>query len=250
LGAVLLEEVTLSPDPDLALRRLVDLVGRRGSAAAIWRLIELHRPLGRLLTSLFGTSEFLSKELIAHPELGEPLLSARQAQPVRTRLEIDALVQGVLSGLDDEEAQLDALRRLKRQEVLRIGLFDVAGELDALAVTRQLSDLAESLLDATLRIVQPGIYQRYGAPSATLAIVGLGKLGGAELSYSSDLDLVFVYSDEGQARGGREASHFEVFSRVAQRVIHGLTTYLQEGRLYEIDTRLRTSRCSHGSRSA
>ena len=67
LGAVLLEEVVLSPDPDLALRRLVDLVGRRGSAAAIWRLIELHRPLGRLLTSLFGTSEFLSKELIAHP---------------------------------------------------------------------------------------------------------------------------------------------------------------------------------------
>jgi glutamate-ammonia-ligase adenylyltransferase len=241
LGATLLEEVAASPDPDLALRRLVDLVGRRGEASAIWRLIELHRPLARLLMSLFGTSEFLSKELIAHPELVEPLLSARQAQPLRSRDEIDALVAGVLSGLDDEESQLNVLRRLKRDEVLRIGLFDVAGELEQAQVTRQLSDLAESLLDATVRIVTPGVYQRYGAPSATLAVVGLGKLGGAELSYSSDLDLVFVYSDEGQARGGREASHFEVFSRLAQRIVHGLTTYLDEGRLYEIDTRLRPS---------
>jgi glutamate-ammonia-ligase adenylyltransferase len=241
LGAALLDEVSASPDPDLALRRLVDLVGRRGAASSIWRLIEMHRPLARLLMSLFGTSEFLSKELIAHPELVEPLLSARQAQPVRTRADIDALVAAGLSGLDDEEQQLNALRRLKREEVLRIGLFDVAGELEPARVTRQLSDLAESLLDAVVRVVQPAVFHRYGAPSATLAVVGLGKLGGAELSYSSDLDLVFVYSGEGQARGGREASHHEVFTRLAQRIVHGLTTFLDEGRLYEIDTRLRPS---------
>jgi len=241
LGAVLLEEVAASPDPDLALRRLVDLVSRRGAAAELWRLVELHRPLARLVMSLFGTSEFLSKELIAHPELVEPLLSARQAQPVRTRAELDARVQEALAGIDDEEQQMNRLRRLKREEVLRIGLYDVAGELDPLLVKRQLSDLAESLLDATVRIVTPGVYRRYGAPSATLAVVGLGKLGGAELSYSSDLDLVFVYSDEGQARGGRAASHFEVFSRLAQRIVHALTAFLESGRLYEIDMRLRPS---------
>src|SRR5262249_18481344 len=87
--------------------------------------------------------------------LVEPLLSARQAQPIRTRTEIDALVGSALTSEDDEEAQLDALRRIKRQEVLRIGLFDVAGELDPPRVTRQLTDLAESLLGATIRLVPP-----------------------------------------------------------------------------------------------
>src|SRR5262249_12354002 len=73
------------------------------------------------------------------------------------------------------------------------------------------------------------------------AVLGLGKLGGRELSYASDLDLVFVYSDEGSARGGRALSHFEVMSRLAQRFIHALSAFLDEGRLYEVDTRLRRS---------
>jgi glutamate-ammonia-ligase adenylyltransferase len=193
--------------------------------------------------SLFGTSEFLAKELIAQPELVEPLFSARQAQPDRSRADLEARVRETLQPIDpdDEEARLNALRRLKREEVLRIGLFDVAGELDPLRVSQQLTDLAEVLLQAALTVVTPGVYRRYGVPSATLAVVGLGKLGGAELSYSSDLDVVFVYSDEGQARGGRESTHFEVFSRLAQRLIFALSAFLDEGRLYEIDTRLRPS---------
>ena len=72
-------------------------------------------------------------------------------------------------------------------------------------------------------------------------MLGLGKLGGRELTYSSDLDVVFVYSDEGQAEGGRAVGNFEVLSRLAQRLIHALSSYLDEGRLYEVDTRLRPS---------
>jgi [glutamine synthetase] adenylyltransferase / [glutamine synthetase]-adenylyl-L-tyrosine phosphorylase len=243
IAPMLLEEVAASPDPDLALLRLVDLVGRRGGAAGIWRLIDMHRPLLRLLMSLFGTSEFLAKEFIAHPELLEPLLSARQAQPVRERADLEAQVRAALEALalDDEEARLNTLRRIKREEVLRIGLYDVAGELSPMQVSSQLSDLADVCLQAALEVVQPAVWRKYGTPAATLVVVGLGKLGGREMTYSSDLDVVFVYSDEGQCVGGREASHFEVFSRVAQRLISALSTYLDEGRLYEIDTRLRPS---------
>ncbi len=243
LASQLLEDTAASPDPDLALRRLVDLVGRRNAAAEIWRLMESHRPLGRLVVSLFGTSEFLSRELIAHPELLEPLLSAAQARPVRTRAEIDAAVAAALAPLplDDEEARLNALRRIKSEEMLRVGLFDVAGELEPWQVSSQLSDLAETLLQASLELVAPPTYRKYGTPGATLAVVGLGKLGGRELTYSSDLDVVFVYSEEGTAVGGREATHFEVMSRLAQRLLHALSAYLEEGRLYEIDTRLRPS---------
>lgn len=243
IAPVLLEEVAASPDPDQALRRLVDLVGRRGAGADIWRLIDMHRPLARLLMSLFGSSDFLSKAFIAHPELLEPLVSAAQAQPVRSRAELDRVIAQALEPLpaDDEEARLNALRRVKREETLRIGLFDIAGELSPEQVTAQLSDLADAMLEAVLAIVAPATFRKYGTPSATLAVIGLGKLGGRELTYASDLDVIFVYSEEGTCAGGREATHFEVMSRLAQRLTNGLSAYMDEGRLYEIDTRLRPS---------
>jgi glutamate-ammonia-ligase adenylyltransferase len=234
-AAQLLEDAAASPDPDLALRRLVDLVGRRGSAAEVWRLLAVHRPLQRLVVSLFGTSEFLSKELIAHPELLEPLLSAAQAQPQRSRAQLEAITAAALAAAprEDEEAQLNALRRVKSEELLRIGLYDVAGVLEPWQVAHQLSDLADTMLQAALDLVAPITFRKYGTPDAKLAVIGLGKLGGRELGYSSDLDVVFVYDGD--------PSHFEVMSRLAQRLLHALSAYLSEGRLYEIDTRLRPS---------
>jgi glutamate-ammonia-ligase adenylyltransferase len=239
---ILLEEIATSPDPDLALKRLVDLVGRR-RAAAVFRLAAERRPLARLLASLFGTSEFFAKSFIAHPELLEPLLSATQAAPVRPRQELDAALAQALAACDrdDEAGQLNALRRVKNEELLRIGLFDVAGEISAAQVSAQLSDLAEAILEAALQLVSPPTFRKWGTPSASLAVIGLGKLGGRELSYSSDLDVVFVYSHEGTATGGRGASNFDVMSRLAQRLIHALSAFLDEGRLYDIDTRLRPS---------
>ena len=125
--------------------------------------------------------------------------------------------------------------------MLRVGLFDVGGELTPPEVSAQLTDLADATLEAALAVVAPPTFAKWGTPSASLAVLGLGKLGGRELTYSSDLDVVFVYSDEGQAAGGRAVTNFEVLSRLAQRLIHALSAYLDEGRLYEIDTRLRPS---------
>ena len=243
LARVLLEEAAASPDPDLALRRLNDLVGRRGAGAGIWRLVGEHRPLARLVVTLLGTSEFLGKTLVAHPELVEQMLTAASSARVRSREEIDELVTRAQDGLDaaDEEARLNALRRVRNEELLRVGLFDVGGELTPAEVSAQLSDLADATLEAALAVVAPPTFAKWGTPTASLAVLGLGKLGGRELTYSSDLDVVFVYSDEGQAEGGRAATNFEVMSRLAQRLIHALSAYLDEGRLYEIDTRLRPS---------
>ncbi|MGZ3408312.1 MAG: [protein-PII] uridylyltransferase family protein, partial [Polyangia bacterium] len=246
VARVLLEEAAASPDPDLALRRLNDLVGRRGAGATLWRLVGEHRPLARLVVTLFGTSEFLGKTLIAHPELVEQMLSAASSTRVRTREQIDELVARAQDGLDaddpnDEEARLNALRKVRNEEMLRIGLFDVGGELTPLEVSAQLTDLADATLEAALAVVAPPTFKKWGTPTASLAVLGLGKLGGRELTYSSDLDVVFLYSDEGQAEGGRAVTNFEVMSRLAQRLIHALSAYLDEGRLYEIDTRLRPS---------
>jgi glutamate-ammonia-ligase adenylyltransferase len=236
LATALLGEVAHSPDPDLALRRLVDLVGRRGEGANIWRTMEAHQPLATLLVSLFGTSEYLGKTFVAHPELLEELLTTSQAAPIRSRSQLDDRIAHALSHLafDDEEGRLNALRRLKNEEVLRVGLYDIAGELNPQEVSSQLSDLAEAILEATISTVAPPVFQRWGTPSASLAVLGLGKLGARELTYASDLDLIFVYSDDGE-------NHFEIFSRLGQRLIHALGSYLDEGRLYEVDTRLRPS---------
>lgn len=241
IAAKLLEEVVASPDPDLAMRRLVDLLGR--PSAELWRLVAAHRPLLRLLITLFGTSEFLGKTLVAHPELIEPLLSSAQAQRVRRREDFDERILRAQEGTaaDDEEARLNALRRVKHEELLRIGLFDIGGELTAKEVATQLSELADAMLEAALAVVAPATFRRFGVPTASLAVMGLGKLGGKELGYASDLDVIFVYSDEGQATGGKQATNFEVMSRLAQRLIHALSVFLDEGRLYEIDTRLRPS---------
>jgi glutamate-ammonia-ligase adenylyltransferase len=250
LAAFLLAEAAASPDPDLALRRLVDLVSRRRAAAALFSLAEMHRPLGRLVISLFGTSDFLAKELINKPELVEPLLLTPRSQRIKSRAELERAVTAALDeAADDEasdpvEAQLNALRRIKREEILRIGLHDVAGQLLPAEVSVQISDLAEVMLAAALRIVEGPVYAKYGRPRTALAIVALGKLGGRELTYSSDLDLVFVYGDEGSAvhdDGRPGADHMEIYSRLVQRLRHALDATLEEGRLFEIDTRLRPS---------
>jgi glutamate-ammonia-ligase adenylyltransferase len=212
----------------LALRRLADLVLRGRGAAGIWALVEAHPPIGRLLASLFGTSDFLSKAVIAHPELVAPLLLQT---PQRSAAEMGLAISAALLPADDEEAKLNALRRTKNAEMLRIGLFDVASELDLAEVSRQLSDLAEGLLRATLDIVSEAVFKKRGRPDSELVVVALGKLGGRELTYSSDLDLLFVYTGEA----------FEIFSRVVQRLVHALSAPLDDGRLYEIDTRLRPS---------
>src|SRR5262249_62130357 len=126
------------------------------------------------------------------------------------------------------ETALAILRRIKQEEELRIGLGDIAGELSLDEVFEELSALAETLVSAVVELT--------AAPDATppLAVLALGKLGARQIDFGSDLDLVFVH-------GGSGAEDHERTARLAQRLIRALSTYLEQGRLYEIDTRLRPS---------
>ncbi len=134
------------------------------------------------------------------------------------------------------EAALTELRRFRNEEELRIGLHDVAGALDVEEVSRQLSDLADVCVEACFGFATGEIEKRYGPKAAAMVVVALGKLGGRELGYHSDLDLLFLYSDPGEHGGNHE-----YFAKVAQKLISHLTLPLREGTLYRIDTRLRPS---------
>ena len=153
---------------------------------------------------------------------------------------------------DDLEAQIEELCIFKQINVLRVAAADVSGRLPLMRVSDYLSDIAEVVINAVVDLAWRHLVERHGAPVARLngdscergfAVIAYGKLGGLELGYGSDLDLVFLHAGaDGQTVGGRQPiDHAQFFNRLGQRVIHLLTAHTRAGRVYDIDTRLRAS---------
>ncbi len=208
----LIAELAKVPDPDRALRHLADLFGQLAEPQATARLFAASPRTARLLLSLFGSSDFLSRSLLRHPELIDSLVHRGSAPLSREKAELRAGLTQRLGALpaDDVEGQLSELRRFHNEEILRIGLHDVAGALEPEAVGEQLSDLADVSVEACLSLATHELERRDGkllrapgspdADEPRLVIIALGKLGGRELGYHSDLD-----SDLPLLRQGRDA---------------------------------------------
>ena len=232
-------EIAGSPDPDMALNHLESYLAAQGSWDAFQSFIHQDPRLLQVLVSVFGNSEYFSRMLVRTPSLLEDLLVgvAATSSALRLRRELDAaLAKGSMIS-----EKLDALRRFKHIEELRIGMADLAGTLPLALVSKGLSRLAEVCLSASLRLAAAETAKRFGGSgtAAGLAVMGAGKLGGRELIYGSDLDIMFVYdgSRGGSPEEGRSA--FELFSKIAEKTISYLTTMTREGAAYRVDTRLR-----------
>jgi glutamate-ammonia-ligase adenylyltransferase len=194
-------------------------------------------------------SEFLSKILINHPELLDSLVARGGSSDVKTKETMKEELDALLEQSDYFEDFLNILRRYRNEEFLRIGLNDIHGRLLQGDVTSQLSLLGEVCLAAAFRLAVAEL-QRFGHPTwqreggaaeANLAIVAMGKLGGRELNYHSDLDIIFVYDHQGYTDGEKQISNHEYFAKLAQKIISILTMQTREGYVYKIDTRLRPS---------
>ncbi|MBI3185753.1 MAG: bifunctional [glutamate--ammonia ligase]-adenylyl-L-tyrosine phosphorylase/[glutamate--ammonia-ligase] adenylyltransferase [Myxococcales bacterium] len=245
----LLAEVARTPDPDQALQLFAEFVSVLVAPQGYLGLLAAAPSASRRLLNLFGQSEYLSRYFLRHPELldalVQPAFEEVHKEPERIRAELSARVHRH----SDSEARLSAMRRCKNEEVLRIGLYDIAGELEVPEVSRQLTALADGAIDEALFLALAEADERYGRPTGgarpSLAVVGMGKLGGRELGYHSDLDLIFVYSGSGdeETEGGSKGrlSHHEYFAKVVQRLLTFLSMQLREGALYKVDTRLRPS---------
>jgi len=242
-AVALLEDALGTPDPDQALAHLSDFAAALRNPDPYFAVLRERRNVARLLLSLFGTSDFLSKRFLRHPELIDALLreeriETKPGEAFRAELvgRLAALPAGPDDGIDVRlEDELGELRRYRNEEILRIGLSDIAGRLELPAVAAQLTELAEACLDRCLDAAEREARARGVAPPGRLCVVGMGKLGGRELGYHSDLDLIFLYP----AEGGPELHH--LYAKLAQRFIAFLQMPLREGRLYQIDTRLRPS---------
>ena len=240
-----LEEAIASPNPDRALAHFRDLA-LRGSVG-LMALLRDHPRLVRMLGTLFGTSDRLAELLVRHPEMWEPFLDGL-GERIRSLEELSRrLAARIAEETDDadeetepdEETVLRTIRTFQAEEILRIGLHDVAGSLQPLEVSAQLSDLAEVCLSAGITAALPALEARLGKPRTALTVLGLGSLGAREMRYGSDLDLVFLYGAAGESDSG--VDHREWFVRASQRFIATMEAMLEEGRLYQVDTRLRPS---------
>lgn len=249
ISPVLLQALLDSPDPDMALAHAERFLSVIAGRTACYALLAENREMVKLLATLFGTSAFLSKILIGHPELLESMVARTYTSMVKPREVMDEELSTMLLQAEDFEERLDVLRRYRNEEFLRIGLNDIHGHLRQGVIAEQLSSLAEVCLEEAYRLAGTEL-SRFGSPcydeaghthTADLAIIGMGKLGGMELNYHSDLDIIFVYDHQGSTNGNKQISNHEYFAKLAQKLISILSTQTREGYVYKLDTRLRPS---------
>ena len=244
-----------SADPVLA-RHCLDALAATPSAC----LEKLAAESRRVLVTLLGGSPALGNLLLAHPEWLPVIDFDRIQHPRRAQgfqHEVDTLLAPRLSARDHPGA-LAELRLFRERELLRIAARDLARLGDVVEITRELSEMADVCLGAVLQICLRQFGERFGRPfhqdaagrwrPTTFCVIGLGKLGGHELNYSSDVDLMFVYGDEGEVfkeppAGGKMPravmSNHQFFCKLAEAFIAEVSRATAEGFLFRVDLRLR-----------
>jgi len=248
----LLGEISPREDADSVLERLTPLLlGVLTRSTYLELLTEYHGAL-RHLIRLCAASPMVASQLARYPLLLDELLDpATLYQPTATDAYRDELRQYLLRiPAEDEEQQLEAVRQFKQAQLLRIAAADIAGTLPVMKVSDHLTWLAEAIIESVVQQAWQMMVQRYGRPSHLthddergFAVIGYGKLGGWELGYSSDLDLVFLHDcpESAETDGERVIDGRQFYLRLAQRIMHLFSTRTASGILYEVDARLRPS---------
>ncbi|MSV36062.1 MAG: glutamine-synthetase adenylyltransferase [Bryobacterales bacterium] len=197
----------------------------------------------RNLVAVFTNSHFLSEEILRHPEWAEPLLETGGLQGVIPPERVADLLTSALPPRLPEPLEFAQFRR---RQMLRILIRDVLGLGTLPEITGELTALADTIVEAAYARVRQQLVSDYGVPTtetgeqAHFAVIALGKMGGSELNYSSDIDLMFLYSASGETRGGpRKLANHEFFTRAANQLTTLLSTYTPEGMCYRVDLRLR-----------
>jgi glutamate-ammonia-ligase adenylyltransferase len=246
LGPALIAEIARSGAPDRALLNLSRFSHRIGGRSGFLRLLAENPETMRLLITLFADSQFLTELFLTRPELIDTLIRVDLTRIDKDKESMLAGLREAVAEQDDIEAKLNAIRRSKTEEFIRIGLHDLGGTIDIEPVLEQLSDLADAVVECALQLTLEELREKFGMiAQGRFAVLGMGKMGGRELDYNSDLDLVFVYdSDEdayssGGAQGKLPAHDFYV--RVGQKLITYLSAPTEEGIAYKIDMQLRPS---------
>jgi [glutamine synthetase] adenylyltransferase / [glutamine synthetase]-adenylyl-L-tyrosine phosphorylase len=213
-----------------------------GFPSAWLRDFEEHRHLQQILLELFSQSQFLADILVRNPELFRWVTSTNVLQIAKTEVHYRAEVAEASGLFQRLEKKLGSLKRFQRRELLRIGARQILGKADVATTSAELSALADSVIEAVLDFAYEHIFESTQIPPRRdLAVIGLGKLGGGELNFSSDIDLMFVYENDGALEGSapRVSTLHEYYVRVGEFVVRRLSEQTAEGHFYRVDMRLR-----------
>ncbi len=228
--------------------KIVSAILRRSAYLVL--LIENPNALLQLV-KLCSASHWFAQVLTKQPVLLDELITPQTlySPPGKRQLESELSQQMLRIPEDDEEQLMDSLRYFKHAHVLKIAASDITGVLPLMKVSDYLTWLAEAILHKVLDIAWRTLVAKHGVPSdkngeeygRNFIVIGYGKMGGIELSYGSDLDLVFLHGADSNAltNGEKSIPNAVFYTRLGQRVIHILNTFTANGQLYEIDMRLR-----------
>ncbi|MDF1722229.1 MAG: bifunctional [glutamine synthetase] adenylyltransferase/[glutamine synthetase]-adenylyl-L-tyrosine phosphorylase [Minwuia sp.] len=244
LVPTLLKAVAETANPDAALRRFDSFLKQLPAGIQFMALLHANPGLLRLLARIMGTAPGMAETLSRQVHLLDCLL-----EPAEDDLTDPAAawerVQMELSVAEDYEQELNAVRCFANDRKFRIGVDMLEGRAGAHQTGRALSLTADTVLSAMLPRVIRQVSERHGTVDpAGMAVIAMGKLGGQELAFGSDLDLVFVYDDRHDIDASDGSSPLSIgpyFTRVSQRYISAISTLTAEGLLYEVDMRLRPS---------
>ncbi len=242
------------PDPDLALNNLERFAQKVLNRHFLLGLFRDNPRILHLALTIFGSSQFLSDILVRQPQLFEWLLEPGVIHRPKSKEELAEEAQRIVAGAPTLERKWHALRRFKSQEILRIGLQDLVGRQNLVGITEELSNLADVSLETVYQFCRSDLVRRHGAPKLAgdlgrrrdcqFVVLGMGKLGGRELNFSSDIDLIFVYEEDGETAGADAGSagclsNQEFFRKLGEMLVRGMSEASPEGHLYRVDLRLR-----------
>jgi len=237
-------------DPDSALNDWERLVAAlRDRRSHFEKLLKSPETLDVLL-NITGASQYLAEILIRRPQLFHETI---ENDKWRAPLDDEALRSDLAAQLaegSDYDAKLAILRDFKQRHMLGVGARDICGSADLEQTLKEMTSLADACVQAALEIAETEVQKRYGAPTAagdtatraSIVVIAFGKLGGRELNYSSDIDLMFIFSHEGETLpkdGGESVSNQEYFAKVAEKCIDLLARHTELGHLFRVDMRLR-----------
>ncbi|AZV94096.1 bifunctional glutamine synthetase adenylyltransferase/deadenyltransferase [Bordetella sp. J329] len=233
-----LETAARTEAPHDAAVRLLDLIEQISQRSAYLALLAEYPDILTRVARIVGASPWAAQYLTQHPllldglidwnTLAEPLDVRQLAQQLRSELDACQLPDGS----PDVERQMNLMRDTQRQASFQLLTQDLEGTLSVEALADQLSSLADALLEETIHRIWPMVKRNNVLPQPRFAVIAYGKLGGKELGYTSDLDLVFIYEDP-------DDNAAELYARLGRRMTSWLTTMTSSGRLYDVDLRLR-----------
>ncbi|MFM8893084.1 MAG: bifunctional [glutamate--ammonia ligase]-adenylyl-L-tyrosine phosphorylase/[glutamate--ammonia-ligase] adenylyltransferase, partial [Planctomycetia bacterium] len=251
----LLGAVAATPDPDATLASLVAVSDSLGGKGVLWELFSVHPPSLDLTVRLCSSSPFLASLLVGNPGMIDELLDSLLVPRLPTPAELDAALAELCRNAADLAPLLHAF---KASQQLRVGVRDVLGRQDVTETTAALSAIPEALLRTVMAREEERLVERLGEPMAGqgdtvgvragTVVLAMGKFGGREMNYASDVDVVFLYDADGMSfhrrrtrRSVEGTTNAHFFAELAQRSLKVFNATGPHGRLYEMDSRLRPS---------